>query len=60
MAVVTGHTLPLRHLLSYLYLVQIQTSASVVTGVKPKMRPTNSVIYGTSRYTLQAIRCCAS
>ena len=24
------------------------------------MRPTNSVIYGTLRYTLQAIRCCAS
>ena len=25
-----------------------------------KMRPTNSVIYGTLRYTVQAIRCCAS
>ena len=25
-----------------------------------KMRPTNSVIYGTLRYTLQAIRCCVS
>ena len=24
------------------------------------MRPTNSVIYGILRYTLQAIRCCAS
>ena len=24
------------------------------------VRPTNSVIYGTVRYTLQAIRCCAS
>ena len=24
------------------------------------MRPTNSVIYGTVGYTLQAIRCCAS
>ena len=24
------------------------------------MRPTNSVIYGTLRYTLQAICCCAS
>ena len=25
-----------------------------------KMRPANSVIYGTFRYTLKAIRCCAS
>ena len=25
-----------------------------------KKQPTNSVIYGTLRYTLQAIRCCAS
>ena len=30
------------------------------SGVTTKMRPTNSVIYGTLRYTLQAIRCCAS
>ena len=27
---------------------------------KKKKRPTNSVIYGTLRCTLQAIRCCAS
>ena len=25
-----------------------------------KMRPTNSMIYETLRYTLKAIRCCAS
>ena len=30
------------------------------SGVTRKMRPTNSVIYGTIRYTLQAILCCAS
>ena len=29
------------------------------TGVTTKLRPTNSVIYGTFRYT-QATRCCAS
>ena len=29
-------------------------------GVPTKMRPRNNVMYGTLRYTLQAIRCCAS
>ena len=33
---------------------------AIQAGVTTKMPPTNSVIYGTLRYTLQAIRCCAS
>ena len=47
--------------------VSHQTETLNLTGTQKlvrcdnkKTRPTNSVIYGTLRYTLQAIRCCAS
>ena len=36
------------------------SQSTAMPVVQQKMRPTNSVIYGTLRYTLQAIRCCAS
>ena len=38
-------------------MLEVVRSGAVGTT---KRRPTNSVIYGTLRYTLQAIRCCAS
>ena len=41
-------------------LIWVLAKTIIIPVQQQKMRPTNSVIYETLRYTLQAIHCCAS